>query len=223
MEQELINKQNELAAKQAELAALEVNEQNAEAIALLEAQISQLQAEIASLENQIEIQEKQDELDALGDLSLLISKYISQNSGQVTDSDSYNVAGFTGATIDTSFGWNFQTLAKPTTSQLTALKPTVDAETISSNDLMNRIKRQDFGRKVIAIMSIRNDAKNLNSSQIVQFAQDYADINMALLNGSIATAKALIQAITPDGVITTQADKDVLVAEINANEAQLGY
>lgn len=219
MEQQLIDKQTELASKQAELAALEVNEQNAQAIALLESQISQLQTEISSLQIQI----KQNELDTLGDISLIISKYITQNSNQVEESDSYNIAGFTGQYIDSSFGWNFQSLSKPTYTQLNALKASVIAENNLVNDINNRMNRQDFGRRLIAIMSIRNDAKALNQSQIVQFASDYADINMALLNGSIATAKALIQAITPDGTITTQADKDALIAEINANETRLGY
>jgi hypothetical protein len=94
---------------------------------------------------------------------------------------------------------------------------------ISENEIDLRMKRQDFGRRLIAIISIRNDSKDLDASEIVQFATDYATINTALLNGSIGTAKALIQAITPDGVITTQADKDALINEINAKETELGY
>jgi len=86
-----------------------------------------------------------------------------------------------------------------------------------------RVKRMDFGRRLIAIMSIRNDAKEFTQEEIVQFMADYSDINTALLNGSIVTAKAMIQAITPDGTITTQGDKDALLNEITANEAALGY
>lgn len=223
MEQQLIDKQAELVLKQAELAALEVNEQNAEAISLLESQISQLQAEISSLEAQIEIAERQAELDTLGDISLIIGKYVSQNSNLVTGNDSYNIAGFKGETINSSFGWNFSGLSKPTIAQLDALKASANSEVNAENDISTRMNRQDFGRRIIAIMSIRNDAKALNQSQIIQFASDYANINTALLNGSIATAKGLIQAITPDGTITTQGDKDALINEINANEARLGY
>jgi hypothetical protein len=101
--------------------------------------------------------------------------------------------------------------------------PSKVALQVSEDEIKLRIRRQEFGRRIIAIMSIRNDSKNLTGPQIVQFATDYANINTALLNGSIATAKALIQAITPDGVITTQTDKDALINEIEANEANLGY
>lgn len=93
----------------------------------------------------------------------------------------------------------------------------------NEEEIALRVKRQEFGRRLIAIISIRNDAKSFTQAQIEQFASDYAAINTALLNGSIATAKAQITAITPDGTITTQGDKDALLNEINANETSLGY
>ena len=93
----------------------------------------------------------------------------------------------------------------------------------TESEIQLRISRIDFGKRLIAIMSIRNDTKGWTSSDVAQFASDYADINTALLNGSIGTAKALINAITPDGTITTQGDKDALLGEITANEAALGY
>jgi hypothetical protein len=93
----------------------------------------------------------------------------------------------------------------------------------AEDQIAMRMKRQEFGRRVIAIMSIRNDTKTLTTPQIVQFRSDYADINEALQNGSIGTARALINAITPDGTITTSADKTALLAEIDANLAALGY
>lgn len=72
-------------------------------------------------------------------------------------------------------------------------------------------------------MSIRNDAKNLSGAQIVQLVQDFASINTAWLNGSIATSRALIAALTPDETILTTADKTAILAEIDANLASLGY
>jgi len=72
-------------------------------------------------------------------------------------------------------------------------------------------------------MSIRNDAKNLNGAQIVQLVQDFGSINQAWLNGSIATSRVLVDAITPDGTILTNADKTAILAEIDANLASLGY
>jgi len=90
-------------------------------------------------------------------------------------------------------------------------------------DIKLRIKRIQFGQRLVAIMSIRNDSKNLSGAQIVQLVQDFASINTAWLNGSIATSRALIAALTPDETILTTADKTAILAEIDANLASLGY
>lgn len=93
----------------------------------------------------------------------------------------------------------------------------------AESDIALRMKRIQFGQRLVAIMSIRNDAKNLNGAQIVQLVQDFGSINQAWLNGSIATSRALVAAITPDGTILTNADKTAILAEIDANLASLGY
>lgn len=102
-----------------------------------------------------------------------------------------------------------------------------DPDKIAKQQLENaialRIKRQDFGRRLIAIITIRNDVKNLTSQQEEQIATSFASINSALLNGRIDNAKADIQAIVPDGTLVTQADIDAILAEIVANEPALGY
>lgn len=90
-------------------------------------------------------------------------------------------------------------------------------------DIALRMRRIQFGQRLVAIMSIRNDAKNLTGAQIVQLVQDFASINTAWLNGSIATSRALVDAITPDGTILTEDDKTAILAEIDANLASLGY
>lgn len=93
----------------------------------------------------------------------------------------------------------------------------------AESDIAVRMKRIQFGQRLVAIMSIRNDAKNLTGAQIVQLVQDFASINTAWLNGSIATSRALVDAITPDGTILTTADKTAILAEIDANLTALGY
>lgn len=93
----------------------------------------------------------------------------------------------------------------------------------SEDEIAMRIKRIDFGRRLIAIMSIRNDAKSLTQGQIVQLVKDFADINTAWLNGSISTSRALVDALTPDETILTTADKTAILAEIDANLTELGY
>lgn len=90
-------------------------------------------------------------------------------------------------------------------------------------DIAMRIKRIQFGHRLVAIMSIRNDAKNLTGAQIVQLVADFSSINTAWLNGSIATSRALVDAITPDETLITTADKTAILAEIDANLASLGY
>lgn len=103
------------------------------------------------------------------------------------------------------------------------LDPTKVASSNNEQDINTRLERMDFGRRVIAIMSIRNDAKTLTQGQLQQLLNDYDDINKFLQSGSIATARALIDAVTPDGTITTDADKTALLAEIDANLSRLGY
>ena len=93
----------------------------------------------------------------------------------------------------------------------------------SEDAIALRIKRIAFGQRLVAIMSIRNDAKSLTGAQIVQLVNDFADINTAWLNGSISTSRALIDALTPDETILTTADKTAILAEIDANLTALGY
>lgn len=93
----------------------------------------------------------------------------------------------------------------------------------SEAEIAMRIERIKFGQRLVAIMSIRNDAKNLTTQQIVQLVTDFADINQCWLNGSIATSRALVAALTPDGTILTTADKNAILAEIDANLNTLGY
>jgi len=86
-----------------------------------------------------------------------------------------------------------------------------------------RVKRIQFGQRLIAIMSIRNDAKDLNPSQIVELVATFQTINTAWLNGSIATSRAIIDALTPDEELITSADKTAILAEIDAKWLELGY
>jgi len=98
----------------------------------------------------------------------------------------------------------------------------IDAR-VTEEAIAMRVKRIAFGQRLIAIMSIRNDAKSLTQGQIVQLVTDFADINTAWLNGSIQTSRALIDAITPDETILTTADKNAMLAEIDNNLTSLGY
>ena len=86
-----------------------------------------------------------------------------------------------------------------------------------------KVVRMDFGKRVIALLSVRNDAKSLTPAQIQQLPVTYGDARNALQDGSISTARAIIDAIVPDGTIVTADDKTAILAEIDANLTQLGY
>ncbi len=92
-----------------------------------------------------------------------------------------------------------------------------DAALASSDAaIAQKLKNMEFGKRVLAIVSIRNDAKSLQPADVLSISNTYAPIQALLLSGSIATAKAQIEAIIPDGTLVTQADLDAILAEINA-------
>lgn len=90
------------------------------------------------------------------------------------------------------------------------------AEQADEAAIQARTKRIGFGVRMIALIGVRNDAKNLTNEQSKTFLTSYGPIMQLLQAGAIDTAKAEIEALTPDGTLTTQADKDAILAEINA-------
>lgn len=82
-------------------------------------------------------------------------------------------------------------------------------------------KRMASGRRVIALMLVRNSAKGLTKPQVAQMNSLYSSIKNLLETGSLETAKEAIQAITPDGTIVTNADKEDLVNEIDKEIVKL--
>lgn len=73
-----------------------------------------------------------------------------------------------------------------------------------------------FGNRMIAYIGARNMAKSLTTAQVKTVVETYSTIQALLASGSIATAKVEIEAVTPDGTLITQADKDAILAEVNA-------
>lgn len=76
-------------------------------------------------------------------------------------------------------------------------------------------KAIDHGKRIIALIVVRNASKGLKKNQIRQMNSTYAEIKGLLETGSLETAKEQIESITPDGTIVTDADKTALVSEIN--------
>lgn len=66
-------------------------------------------------------------IQALGDLCLIIDKYFQDNVASLRPSDSWNPCAFCANHIETSFGWNFELLAKPTIQQLEQIKLSLES------------------------------------------------------------------------------------------------
>lgn len=77
--------------------------------------------------------------------------------------------------------------------------------------IAQKMKRMDFGKRVIAIFSLGNDAKELNAGQKKQLLSDLAVIKGLLETGNIEAAKADVAALAPDALITAED-----IAEITA-------
>lgn len=77
------------------------------------------------------------------------------------------------------------------------------------------IRKIDCGKRVIALLVLRNAPKGLSTAQIAQLNSVYAPIKGLLETASLVTAKEQILAVNADGVLITEADKTDL-----ANETQ---
>jgi hypothetical protein len=77
------------------------------------------------------------------------------------------------------------------------------------------LRKIDCGKRVIALLVLRNSSKVLSTSQISQINNSYAGIKGLLETASLNTAKEAILATVPDGVMITEGD----IADL-ANETQ---
>ena len=90
-------------------------------------------------------------------------------------------------------------------------------------EVSQKIKRMDFGKRVLAIIVNENEKKSLSKAQRRALKTQFKDIRQSLQDGSIKDAKADIEAITADGTVIKQADIDLVLNEINENLEGLGY
>lgn len=77
-------------------------------------------------------------------------------------------------------------------------------------------KALDCGKKVISRMLLQNKPKSLSKAQVRNLVKTYKDIKNLLDTGSLESAREDILAVTLNPPIVTQADKDALVAELDA-------
>jgi len=90
------------------------------------------------------------------------------------------------------------------------------AKALSDSYLNHAMNAINEGKKVIAMLAVRNVPKNLTTAQIAQINSIYAEIKTLLETGSLVTAKEKISEVTPDGTLVTEADKIALINELNS-------
>lgn len=78
------------------------------------------------------------------------------------------------------------------------------------------LQRMEWGKRVIALVLVQNSKKVLSNVQIAQINATFAQIKGLLETGSLNTAKDAISSISPDGVLVSDEDKSLYLAEINA-------
>lgn len=69
----------------------------------------------------------QERIQALGDVVILVDKYLQDNLNLIQEDDAFNPAGFEADKIESNWGWYFQSLPKPTLEQLEQIKQELEA------------------------------------------------------------------------------------------------
>jgi hypothetical protein len=117
-------------------------------------------------------------------------------------------------------GYEQKVSGEKTITENATKKAAYDSSRLASEQMeaaiASAMKAIDHGKRVIALLLVRNASKGLTTAQIEQMNSTYAEIKNLLETGSLVTAKEKIESITPDGTIVTEADKVALVLEINS-------
>lgn len=99
------------------------------------------------------------------------------------------------------------------------LKSAYDAQKAATDSLENALsqtlKAQQCGKRVMAMMLVRNAQKALSKAQKRLLVQTYKDIKDLLDVGSLEAAREDILAVNADGTLVTEADKTALVQTLD--------
>jgi len=110
---------------------------------------------------------------------------------------------------------NVQSLVENSTNKA-AVEAADAAETTLNSQLAAKYKDMAFGKRVIALFTLKSDAKSLSSTQRAQLANDFETIKRLLEAGSIQAARDTMASITPDGTLVTAQDKTDVLAELDS-------
>jgi hypothetical protein len=96
-----------------------------------------------------------------------------------------------------------------------AQKELKESDELQEQKLQEKIKLIDAGKRVIALLNLRNESKALTGEQIAQMVNTFVQIKGLLETGSLKTAKYAISQVVADGVVVTNEDKIALIAELD--------
>jgi hypothetical protein len=91
---------------------------------------------------------------------------------------------------------------------------TLAAAKDKESSIQAALERIECGKRVIALLVVRNSVKQLSTTQVASINNIYAPIKGLIDTGSLVTAKELMLSISPDGTLITEEDKSDLVNEI---------
>lgn len=147
------------------------------------------------------------------DISLLISEYLAgKDLLRDHENDYINIVN------GNIHSWNFTNIPQPTMDELVALIPIVTNKKISE-DRKKALK--DAGAKdrmmcenALNLITGFNRERVLTADQITQMQTTFSTIQTLLQAARPSSAKALIQAITPDEVLVTTEMKSLILDEL---------
>ena len=147
------------------------------------------------------------------EIQLLITEFLADKQNLKTSDDELNI-------VDNQIHtWSFKNIPQPTTEELQALIPVVQAKLdkealIAQKQLIGAVAREKC-QKVLDIVAGFNES-NLSSSQIDGMVQAFAPILVQLQMNRPSAALALIQNVTVDGVAVTEEMKSIIVEILSA-------
>lgn len=147
------------------------------------------------------------------DIVLLINEYLSDKQHlKDIDNDCINIVN------GRIYEWNYVNIPQPSIDELVALAPIVaskqQAEASKQAKLQAGKKAREACLKCLDIIAGYNLEQELTAEQITEMQTTFAPIQTALMTSRPSTAKALITALTPDGILVSQELKDLVLAEL---------
>lgn len=147
------------------------------------------------------------------DIIMLINEYLSdKNHLRDFENDSLNIFE------NRIFGWNYVNIPQPTILELASLIPSYEAKKEKKSRVeslkASGKKDREISENVLNLIAGFNRDRILTSEQISTMVSTFGPINNLLKDARPTSAKALIQAIVPDGDLVTEEMKEMILDEL---------